>query len=139
MTTEIDVSTDPKMGEYVYVKVDGVQYKGRDVYYQRPAITSLTPVEDFNDRSTYFFHMPSKGEPRALGKYKSHMRITGGRAYDYDYHVFQFELGNIPSNDQKYIFYTDIVSEYAQPGVVSILDISYNGYPMCVFDATDKL
>jgi hypothetical protein len=97
------------------------------------------PVEEFNDKSTYFFLWPHEETPRPLGKYKGILRITGGRAYDYDYQVFQFELGNVVPEKRNQVFYTDIVPEYDENGFVPIAGMTYNDYPLFYFDATDNL
>jgi hypothetical protein len=84
---------------YHYTKIDDITFNDVELYFRTPLTTVFTHATIFSDKYLYF-HSPSssKTDPniKSLGKFVKLSRMSSGCPYaDYDYSVYEFELGNV--------------------------------------------
>ena len=85
---------------YHYTKIDDLTFNGVELYFRTPLTTVFTHATIFSDKYLYF-HSPSMennpaSDIKTLGKFVKLSRRSSGSPYDdYDYSVYEFELGTV--------------------------------------------
>ncbi len=90
---------------YHYTKIDELLYNGESLYFRTPLTNKFTLATAFSDKYLYY-HCPPKptiekdkyntveSDIKKLGKFVRVSRRSSGSPYDdYDYSVYEFELG----------------------------------------------
>ena len=84
---------------YHYTKIDDLILNNQQLYFRTPLTTVFTRATTFSDKYLYF-HSPSlnniETDNKSLGKFVKLSRRSSGSPYDdYDYSVYEFELGTV--------------------------------------------
>lgn len=85
---------------YHYTKIDDLMFNELQLYFRTPLTNKFTRATAFSDKYLYY-HNPlstlnSESDIKTLGKFVKLSRQSSGSMYDdYDYSVYEFELGNV--------------------------------------------
>jgi hypothetical protein len=82
---------------YHYTKIEDLVFNDKQLYFRTPLTKELTRATAFSDKYLYY-HSPSSilhtSQINSLGKFITVSRRNSGSIYDdYDYSVYEFELG----------------------------------------------
>ena len=121
---------------YHYTKIDDLTFNGVELYFRTPLTTVFTHATIFSDKYLYF-HSPSssKTEPniKSLGKFVKLSRMSSGCPYaDYDYSVYEFELGSVNCKRDGQIdgeIYLVGIPD-SDEGMTLVENMSYKGWPV---------
>jgi hypothetical protein len=82
---------------YHYTKIEELVFNDKPLYFRTPLTKEFTRATSFSNKYLYY-HSPSSilhtSEVNSLGKFITVSRRNSGSIYDdYDYSVYEFELG----------------------------------------------
>lgn len=82
---------------YHYTKIDDLLFNDKQLYFRTPLTKELTRATAFSEKYLYY-HSPidiiHTSKLNSLGKFITVSRRSSGSMYDdYDYSVYEFELG----------------------------------------------
>ena len=84
--------------QYHYTKIDDLTFNNSQLYFRTPLTTVFTRATTFSDKYLYYHSysatVNSESDVKSLGKFLKVSRQSSGSMYDdYDYSVYEFELG----------------------------------------------
>jgi len=122
---------------YHYTKIDDLMFNNSQLYFRTPVIKLLTFATTFSEKYLYY-HSPSfKTSPtsdiKTLGKFVKLSRRSSGCPYDdYDYSVYEFELGNVDCDTNGktdgHIYLIGIPD--SDEGMTPVDSMVYKGWPV---------
>jgi hypothetical protein len=97
------------MSEYHYIKINDMQYNGKDIYYK--LIKEIKKASIFNEEYIYFYK-ENEQEMKPLGKYNCMGKISLGIYHnDIDYDVYEFEKESIFTNKSMFIYCQELSTD----------------------------
>ena len=113
----------------IYVKIETMSYKRKEVFYRKPINTELHIATEFSKNYEYYYKEETDVEPKYLGKFEGNRMYRGSFHFDdYDYPVLIFEKENIFDNKTKFIYCKGITD--TDENMVLIEDMEYDGFPV---------
>ena len=111
----------------VYIKIDILQYKGKQLFYKKQISTELKPVTEFSDN--YFYYNIQADKITPLGKFKQMGKHRTNLLYnDYDHETYEFENDIVFTINKHTIFCTGI--PHSDANMVPIEELFYKDYPV---------
>lgn len=112
----------------IYVKIDKILYKGKEVFYKKPINTELHIATEFSKNYEYYYK-ENEEEPRYIGKFIE-FGMYGGNPYwdNYDYPIIKFKKENIFENKKEKIYCKGIPD--SDENMYIIEDMEYEGFPV---------
>jgi hypothetical protein len=123
---------------YHYTKIDDLTLNDSQLYFRTPLTTVFTRATTFSDKYLYYHCPPTienKPDPdiKTLGKFLKVSRQSTGSMYDdYDYSVYEFELGIVkckPDGRTDGEIYLVGIPD-SDEGMTLIDNMSYKGWPV---------
>ena len=115
------------MNTAIYVKIEKMIYKEKEVFYRKSINTEIHLATEFSKNYEYFYK--ENEEPKYLGKFIE-FGMYGGNPYwdNYDYPIIKFEKDNVFENKKKYIYCRGIPD--TNDNMYIIEDMEYEGFPV---------
>jgi hypothetical protein len=112
-----------------YIKMNDIKYKGYQVYYKKSIDNIMTKATEFNEHFKYFYKQSDSIVIKSMGKYKGYKIVSSEcRYYDGNYHIYEFEEGNISTDKKECIYCIEIPIIYNN--MILIDDITYEQYSL---------
>jgi hypothetical protein len=115
----------------IYVKIDKIIYKGKEVFYRKPINIEMHLATEFSKNYEYFYKEKEDEDEKIkyLGKFIE-FGMYGGNPYwdNYDYPIIKFEKDNVFENKKQYIYSRGIPD--SADNMVIMEDIEYEGFPV---------
>jgi len=123
---------------YHYTKIDELMFNELQLYFRTPLTNKYTHATAFSDKYLYY-HSPSfsvnnsESDIKTLGKFSKLSRQSSGSMYDdYDYSVYEFELGTVKCNPDGRtdgnIYLVGIPD--SDEGMTLVENMIYKGWPV---------
>ena len=123
---------------YHYTLINNLIFNESQLYFRTPLTREFTRATTFSDKYVYY-HSPSyidnnpASDIKPLGKFVQISRRSSGCPYDdYDYSVYEFELGTVDcgtdGQTDGHIYLSGIPD--SNDGMVSVDSMFYNGWPV---------
>lgn len=121
---------------YHYTKIDNLKFNDSQLYFRTPIITLFTLATIFSEKYLYY-HIPSSNKTgtniKSLGKFVKLSRHSSGSPYDdYDYSVYEFELGTVnckpDGQTDGNIYFIGIPD--SDEGMTPVDSMVYKGWPV---------
>ena len=124
--------------QYHYTKIDDLLINDKQLYFRTPLTKEFTHATAFSDKYLYY-HSPSdtvnnsESEIKKLGKFVKVSRRSSGSIYDdYDYSVYEFELGSVnckrDGRTEGHIYLVGIPD--SDEGMTLVDNMKYRGWPL---------
>jgi len=115
----------------IYVKIETISYKGKEVFYRKPINIEIHLVTEFSKNYEYFYKEKEEVdvEPKYLGKFIE-FGMYGGNPYwdNYDYPIIKFEKDNVFENKKQYIYGRGIPDSFENMFIIE--DLEHDGFPV---------
>jgi hypothetical protein len=113
----------------IYVKIETMSYKTKQVFYRKPINTELHLATEFSRNYEYYYKEETDVEPKYLGKFEG-KGMYGGNPYwdNYDYPIIKFEKENIFDNKTEFIYCKGIPD--SNDNMCIIEDMEYEEFPV---------
>ena len=122
---------------YHYTKIDDLTFNNSQLYFRTPLTTVFTRATTFSDKYLYYHSysatVNSESDVKSLGKFLKVSRQSSGSMYDdYDYSVYEFELGIVkckPDGRTDGEIYLVGIPD-SNEGVTHLASMLYHGWPV---------
>ena len=122
---------------YHYTKIDDLTFNNSQLYFRTPLTTVFTRATTFSDKYLYYHSysatVNSESDVKSLGKFLKVSRQSSGSMYDdYDYSVYEFELGSVnckrDGRTEGHIYLVGIPD--SDEGMTLVDNMKYRGWPL---------
>ena len=123
---------------YHYTKIDDLTLNNSQLYFRTPLTNKYTRATEFSEKYLYYHSQSStvnnsESEIKKLGKFVKVSRQSSGSMYDdYDYSVYEFELGNVnckqDGRTDGHIYLIGIPD--SDDGMTIVTSMVYKGWPV---------
>ena len=124
--------------QYHYTKIDDLLINDKQLYFRTPLTKEFTHATAFSDKYLYYHSQSStvnnsESEIKKLGKFVKVSRQSSGSMYDdYDYSVYEFELGTVKckrdGRTEGHIYLVGIPD--SDEGMTLVDNMVYKGWPV---------
>lgn len=122
--------------QYHYTKIDDLILNDKQLYFRTPLTKELTRATSFSDKYLYYhskLNIIHTSELNSLGKFVKVSRQNSGSMYDdYDYSVYEFELGIVKCKQdgrtEGEIYLIGIPD--SDEGMTQVDNMIYHGWPV---------
>ena len=124
--------------QYHYTKIDDLTFNNSQLYFRTPLTNKYTRATEFSEKYLYYHSQSStvnnsESEIKKLGKFVKVSRQSSGSMYDdYDYCVYEFELGTVKCKQdgrtEGEIYLVGIPD--SDEGMTLVENIIYRGWPV---------
>lgn len=115
---------------YHYTKIDDLVFNDKSMYFRTPLTTVFTRATTFSDKYLYYHCLSSKvnydPDVKSLGKF---LKVSSN---DYDYSVYEFELGIVkckPDGRTDGNIYLVGIPD-SDEGMTHLASMLYHGWPV---------
>lgn len=114
----------------IYVNIENMSYKGKEVFYKKPINTELHKAVEYNHHYEYYYKETETDEnPRFLGKFQVFRKYRSSSYFDdYDYPIIVFEKDNIFEDKKDKIYCKGIPD--SDNNKIAIKYMTYEGFPL---------
>lgn len=123
---------------YHYTKIDDLTINDKPLYFRTPLTTLFIRATEFSEKYLYYHSQSStvnnsESEIKKLGKFVKVSRRSSGSMYDdYDYSVYEFEMGIVKckrdGRTEGDIYLVGIPD--SDEGMMPFDNIKYRGWPI---------
>jgi hypothetical protein len=122
--------------QYHYTKIDDLMFNDKQLHFRTPLTKQFTRATAFSEKYLYY-HSPVSilhtSEINPLGKFVKVSRQSSGSMYDdYDYSVYEFELGTVKckrdGRTEGDIYLVGIPD--SNEGMTLVDNMKYRGWPV---------
>lgn len=124
--------------QYHYTKIDDLLLNDKQLYFRTPLTNKFTRATAFSEKYLYYHSASStvnnfESDIKTLGKFVKVSRQSSGSMYDdYDYCVYEFELGTVKckrdGRTEGHIYLVGIPD--SDEGMTPLDAIVYKGWPV---------
>ena len=124
--------------QYHYTKIDDLLINDKQLYFRTPLTKEFTHATAFSEKYLYYHSQSStvnnsESEITPLGKFVTVSRRNSGSIYDdYDYSVYEFELGTVKckrdGRTEGHIYLVGIPD--SDEGITLVDNMVYKGWPV---------
>jgi hypothetical protein len=118
------------MNEVIYIKIDFITYKRKEVFYKKPINTELHKATEYTNNYEYYVKETESDEnPKYLGKFIEFSMYRGSSYYDdCNYPIIVFEKGNVFENKKENIYCKGIPNSCENLDLIE--DMYYDDFPL---------
>ena len=119
----------------IYVKVENIYYKEKEVFYKQPINTELHKATEYNSNYLYYYKENDNDTDeisnKYLGKFKSFSKYRSDSYFDdTNYDVIEFEKDIIFENKKENIYCKGIPDSDDENMYIIIEGMTYDIYPL---------